>query len=1057
MRFEDIVIQQFAEFERRLIALERRMDAIAPERAAKPTAQPRSETVDRAAEDQGVELPPTSIPQPPASPSNPLESLLKRRSAAIAFGSSLRPTPAPQPTPTPPPVSDAAPIESPAAYSFEPVFQKPATDSPKSAPTHEADEARPQSLESIVGGRWFAVAGAIAVLVAIVLFLKLAYSQGWLGRIPPSLRCLFGAGFGVALLASGELARKRINAWAAVGLLAAGVAGLYASVLAAYSLYHLFNDAVAFGLLAVVSAIGIATGARSRLPVVSIVSVIGAYMAPFLLESPDPSPFVFPIYMLAILATGLTLAAWLRGGFRAVGAIVWWGTLALGGLWISDVGETHPVIALCFAGLAWVCVHISHVIATRQPEEPPNERERHLGWQTAIPAHQVWMLASSFSYSTWATMLAVWIAKATGIIPDWAPTFALAGVTTILAFALIPSLTLLREVPTTGRERLGTALLAQTGGLIIAGTALAAFGIAAVPTWLALGVGAILAGRLIRSRALDAYGVVAMSIGTVRLFMYDCWQGTLNTPHEHVMGIAVSDALWWAIGTGVGWIVASVLLLWRLPQQSADRPRPLAGLAMGIAFLSLMAAPLVSHSEATSVTILWAALASVGMLLGNLGRRLILTELALSVLVITSAKTLLLDSLAMLDAPAPGTPVAGLVLSTWTAACIALFVACVLTAVVIPARIASRSNATSTGIWVGRIAAGMGILFAMIAALHPESLGTSVAIAWMLLGFVVLMLAPLRPGLWLEGLGVVVLASMLGRLLIIDGLTGLPSEGIAWHGLFLTRWCLAMALGGGVWLLTSVVLSFRSGASRVHAHMPAVATAAGIFMLGTSILHPQAELSSVLWAWIGLTTIILAASPLRPSMKLNWVGAGASVPCLALWFIEHVVLHFDWSGSARPLFLHQGLWSAFALAALVWQVVPRRLKGLSPERIATLRAAATGIAVVLVWTATSLEAARVGTALTGDRTVQLAFVSIWWAIFAVGLIVVGFKTSTTAARRTGLALMAIAMAKVVIYDMGGVPQVWRIASFLLLGLTMIGIAAGYSKVASRLKPTQPSA
>ena len=45
-------------------------------------------------------------------------------------------------------------------------------------------------------------------------------------------------------------------------------------------------------------------------------------------------------------------------------------------------------------------------------------------------------------------------------------------------------------------------------------------------------------------------------------------------------------------------------------------------------------------------------------------------------------------------------------------------------------------------------------------------------------------------------------------------------------------------------------------------------------------------------------------------------------------------------------------------------------------------------------------------------------------------------------------------AKVVIYDMGGVPQVWRIASFLLLGLTMIGIAAGYSKVANRLRPTQ---
>jgi len=1050
MRFEDIVIQQFAEFERRLIALERRMNQVAPEQLERSPIQTPPEPIIQATDAPDVESAPAPIPPPTVATTNPLETLLQRRSAAIEFGSALRPNPSRQAT------QGVPAITTPSVYSLDPVFEKASAEAHESIANQEPELPRPQSLESIVGGRWFAVAGAIAVLVAIVLFLKLAYSQGWLGRIPPSLRCIFGAGFGIALLASGELARRKINAWAAVGLLAAGVAGLYASVLAAYSLYHLFNDATAFALLAVVSAIGIATGARSRLPVVSIVSVIGAYMAPFLLESPNPSPFVFPIYMLAILATGLTLSAWLRGGFRAVGAIVWWGTLALGGLWISDVGDTHPVIALCFAALAWACVHTSHVVSTRTPQEPPSEHERHMGWQVAIPAHQLWMLASSFSYSTWATMLAVWIAKSTGIVPDWAPSFTLAGVTAIFAFALIPSLRLLREVPTTGRERLGTALLAQSGGLVIAGTALAAFGIAAVPTWLALGIAAILAGRIIHSRALDAYGLVAMCIGTVRLFAYDCWQGTLNTPNDYVLGIAISDALWWAICTGGGWIVASLLLLWRLPLHSMHRPRPLAGFAMGIAFLTLMGAPLVSHSEATSVTIAWAALACVGILLGNLGRRVVLTELALSVLVTTSAKTLLLDSLAMLDAPADGTSIAGLVLSTWTAACLALCVSCILTVVLVPARFASLSAVQSTGLWIGRIAAGFGILFAMIAALHPESIGTSVAIAWMLLGFVVLMLAPLRPGLWLEGLGTVVLASMLGRLLVIDGLTGLPTDGVAWHGLFLTRWCLAMSLGGGVWMLTSIVLSFRTGASRVHAHMPGVATAAGIFMLGTSIVHPQAELTSILWAWLGLTAVTLAASPLRPSMRLNWSGAGACIPCLTLWFIEFVVSNFDWSGSAQPLFLHQGLWSAFALAALIGFVAPRRLNDVGPDCLVRLRSVAVCLAGVLVWTATSLEAARVGTALTGDRTVQLAFVSIWWAVFAVGLIVVGFKTDTTAARRTGLALMAVAMAKVVIYDMGGVPQVWRIASFLLLGLIMIGIAAGYSRAASLLLPKQPA-
>jgi hypothetical protein len=45
---------------------------------------------------------------------------------------------------------------------------------------------------------------------------------------------------------------------------------------------------------------------------------------------------------------------------------------------------------------------------------------------------------------------------------------------------------------------------------------------------------------------------------------------------------------------------------------------------------------------------------------------------------------------------------------------------------------------------------------------------------------------------------------------------------------------------------------------------------------------------------------------------------------------------------------------------------------------------------------------------------------------------------------------------VVLFDLGGVPQVWRIASFLMLGLLMLGIAMGYSRIAGKLtqKPSQ---
>jgi hypothetical protein len=452
------------------------------------------------------------------------------------------------------------------------------------------------------------------------------------------------------------------------------------------------------------------------------------------------------------------------------------------------------------------------------------------------------------------------------------------------------------------------------------------------------------------------------------------------------------------------------------------------------------------------VAIGWAGFAVLGIVLGHIGRRMALTELSLGVLGVASARVLLLESFDTFESHEGGTLWAGLVLSRWMAACLALCGTCILAAMVVPGRMASRATHSAMGTWIGRGAAALGVLLAMVAALHPDSLGASVAIAWMLLGIVAIMFAPLRPGLWLEGLGIVVLASMLARLLLVDGMLGLPKDGIAWHGLFLTRWCLAMSMGGGAWLLAGLVLSFRAGKARVHERMPGVASAAGLFMLGAGLIHPEAAMTSVLWAWIALATIALVASPLRRDMKLSWSSACGCLACLILWLVAYVAPGLDWTGSRYVLLVHPGLWSALSLAALMVAIAARGLTDLPTQRLAIVRTAAGWLAACLVLAATSLEVARVGAAMTGDRTVQLAFVSIWWAIFSVVLILAGFRADVGAARRAGLTLMVVATLKVVLYDMGGVPPVWRIASFLLLGLLMIGIAAGYSRVANRLSP-----
>ena len=79
---------------------------------------------------------------------------------------------------------------------------------------------------------------------------------------------------------------------------------------AAYS-YNVIDAVTAFVLLILAVGTGIAIGARTGLVVVAIVSLVGGYLAPILLRTDHPSPYVLPVYLIALLVVGLALSAWL--------------------------------------------------------------------------------------------------------------------------------------------------------------------------------------------------------------------------------------------------------------------------------------------------------------------------------------------------------------------------------------------------------------------------------------------------------------------------------------------------------------------------------------------------------------------------------------------------------------------------------------------------------------------------------------------------------------------------------------------------------------------------
>lgn len=89
--------------------------------------------------------------------------------------------------------------------------------------------------------------------------------------------------------------------------------------------------------------------------------------------------------------------------------------------------------------------------------------------------------------------------------------------------------------------------------------------------------------------------------------------------------------------------------------------------------------------------------------------------------------------------------------------------------------------------------------------------------------------------------------------------------------------------------------------------------------------------------------------------------------------------------------------------------------------------------------------------LDGDLAVmRQAGLSVYWGLYAVGLITIGFIRRSPAVRYAGLALLGITLVKAVLLDMKQVADIVRVASFVVLGLLAIGTSVAYARLAQVL-------
>lgn len=139
--------------------------------------------------------------------------------------------------------------------------------------------------EQILGGSWLARIGVLALIIGVGFFLKYAFDQNWLG---PGARVMLGVVAGLGMLGGGYYWRKRYPTLSQA-LSGGGIAVLYLSIFAAFAFFQMLNLYLAVVLLFAVSAVSAVLSVRQNSMALAIIGILGAFIAPFILEAFGPS------------------------------------------------------------------------------------------------------------------------------------------------------------------------------------------------------------------------------------------------------------------------------------------------------------------------------------------------------------------------------------------------------------------------------------------------------------------------------------------------------------------------------------------------------------------------------------------------------------------------------------------------------------------------------------------------------------------------------------------------------------------------------------------------
>ncbi len=290
---------------------------------------------------QKPQSPPPIAPQPAATPVLPAPAVPAAASTAavtsdVTSAVTAGPTPAlltPAPTPAPIPEPAAIPVAMASSAQVKSALPPPAFPTPPSPAAAPAAD-----FEVVVGKRWLTWSGVALLFLGGVFLLKYAYDQDWLGRyVTPPMRIGGIALAAVVMVLTGLRFLRQGMTALGQGLAGGGIALAYLAVYGGFSPSvmlvpePLFPGKLAFGLMALITAVGMTLAVRAHALPMAVCAILGGFATPVLIDTGGGSREALFTYVL-MLDLGVLGAAWYRR-WRALDVLAFVGTVVLYAGW----------------------------------------------------------------------------------------------------------------------------------------------------------------------------------------------------------------------------------------------------------------------------------------------------------------------------------------------------------------------------------------------------------------------------------------------------------------------------------------------------------------------------------------------------------------------------------------------------------------------------------------------------------------------------------------------------------------------------------------------------